>query len=92
MAKCVKIKVVPPPPPHPLPMEYVLTLSQQEAETLMIITGWVGGPYSGRRRDMESIQQALRSAGMDEQFEHPDYENGSINFKDGITHRPKEVK
>lgn len=69
-------------------VRYQLTLSQDEAETLMILTHTVGGSEYGRRKHNTSIQHALLDAGIREQGLHPDRANGdAIYFKDTITAR-----
>jgi hypothetical protein len=53
----------------PVPVKYnvVLTLDQNEAETLLAITGRVGGtPENTRRRFVDNIRVALQTAGVQE--------------------------
>jgi hypothetical protein len=64
---------------------YHLVLSQQEAETLMMITHAIGGAERGRRGDTTRIQQALLDAGIKEQCNHGDKNSGNIYFQDLIT-------
>ena len=58
MAKAIK-NIIPPPVVEPK-VEVVLTLSKEEAETLLAILGRVGGsPVTSRRKYAQSIFYAL---------------------------------
>lgn len=47
--------------------DMVLTLNKDEAETLLIVTGKIGGvPERTRRRFMNNIRKALQTAGVNE--------------------------
>ncbi len=64
----------------------LLTLNKAEAETLMDVSGSVGGsPTNSRRRHVESIRSALMSAGVrpdeDRAQDMDDTKRGAIYFK-----------
>ncbi len=46
---------------------YVLNLTQQEAETISILFGRIGGSPEGRRGDINRIADVLRAAGVPSQ-------------------------
>lgn len=43
---------------------YVLTLTKEEARTLLFISNQIGGSPEGRRGDMDSISESLSNAGI----------------------------
>ena len=85
MAKAIK-NVIPPPVVEPK-VEVVLTLSKDEAETLLAILGRVGGsPVNSRRKYAQSIFYALGDLSLDENPSGtPDLvSHGSLHFADRI--------
>lgn len=44
--------------------EYTLTLSEEEARTLLFVCRQVGGPREGRRAHIDSINTALSATGL----------------------------
>jgi hypothetical protein len=66
MATAKKIPLPPPPPVPPPPThKVVLELSLAEAETLLAITGLIGGcPSESRRAHTDAIGEALQDAGL----------------------------
>jgi len=65
-----------------------LTLNHNEAETLLALTGKIGGdPNTSRRRFIDSIRHALREAGVNAVY--PEYDPV---FKDAIWFGTEDVK
>lgn len=54
----------------------ILELTPDEAETLLLITGYIGGLKSGRRKHSDAIGKALRDVGV-----WYSYEENRINPK-----------
>lgn len=86
MAKVEKI-VTPAPAPVPPPVvTYVLTLSAEEVDTLLLIFGAIGG-YTRKTRLLSQIGTALEEAGAVRTipYNHPDIarlREGSIFLRD----------
>jgi len=71
---------------HAVPVNtYVLTLTESEAETLLMVCGGISGcPFQSRRRHMGEIQTALRSAGILDDFPKSQRaKEGTIVFRKG---------
>ena len=74
--------------------DITLKLSPREAETLYVVTQYIGGGFESRRADMDSIRDALRDAVpvLIAPIDYPVYKKfiggkGHVFFKDD-----KEVK
>jgi hypothetical protein len=46
--------------------EYVLHLSEEEAETVRLVVGYVAGPMAGRRGHAHALYKALEKLGVNE--------------------------
>lgn len=44
---------------------YVLTLTEEEARTLLFITNQIGGPPEGRRGHADSIREVISGSGLE---------------------------
>ena len=79
MAKLVKVAV------STVIDEVTLKLTGEEAATLRLITSRIGGPPRGRRGHMDSINQALHEAGVEQADPKLiDEQHRSIYFDDEV--------
>lgn len=75
--------------------EITLELTPREAQTLFIMTQYVGGSTDSRRVDSDAIQRALRNATHDliKEVDYPIYQKFLTEHHSGITFKDhKDVK